>query len=39
LGIRYQTLIGPVRAEYGYNLNPRERDPRGAFLLSIGFPF
>lgn len=39
LGIRYQTLIGPVRAEYGYNLNPRQHDPRGTFLLSIGFPF
>jgi translocation and assembly module TamB len=39
LGVRYQTLIGPVRAEYGYNLNRRPGDPRGTFLLSIGFAF
>ena len=39
LGLRYETLIGPIRAEYGYNLNPRPRDPRGTFHLSIGFPF
>ena len=28
-----------LRLEYGYNLNPRPRDPRGTLLLSIGFPF
>jgi outer membrane translocation and assembly module TamA len=39
LGVRYQTLIGPVRAEYGYNLNPRPGDPSGTFLVSIGFSF
>jgi outer membrane translocation and assembly module TamA len=39
LGIRYQTIIGPVRAEYGYNLNRRPGDPSGTFHLSIGFPF
>lgn len=39
LGLRYQTLIGPLRAEYGRNLNPREVDPRGTLLFSIGFPF
>lgn len=39
LGLRYQTLIGPIRLEYGYNLNPRPRDPSGTLLLSIGFPF
>lgn len=39
LGVRYQTLIGPLRAEYGRNLNPRPRDPEGTLLLSIGFPF
>jgi len=39
LGIRYQTLIGPLRAEYGRNLNPRAGDPGGTLLLSIGFPF
>lgn len=39
LGLRYQTAIGPVRLEYGHNLNPREHDPDGTFHLSIGFPF
>jgi outer membrane protein assembly factor BamA len=39
LGLRYETLIGPLRAEYGRNVNPREHDPRGTFHLSIGFPF
>ncbi len=39
LGIRYQTLIGPLRMEYGRNLNPRSIDPRGTLLFSVGFPF
>ncbi len=39
VGLRYQTLIGPVRAEYGRNVNPRPIDPGGTFLISIGFPF
>jgi len=39
LGLRYQTLVGPIRLEYGYNLNPRPGDPSGTLHLSIGFPF
>lgn len=39
LGIRYQTLIGPLRAEYGRNLNRRSGDPTGTLLFSVGFPF
>ena len=39
LGFRYQTIIGPVRVEYGRNLNPRPLDPAGTLLFSIGFPF
>ncbi|MEO6873909.1 MAG: BamA/TamA family outer membrane protein [Opitutaceae bacterium] len=39
LGVRYQTIIGPVRVEYGHNLNPRVGDPNGTLQLSIGFPF
>jgi outer membrane protein insertion porin family len=38
-GIRYQTLIGPIRLEYGRNLKTRVGDPGGTLLLSIGFPF
>lgn len=39
LGLRYNTVIGPVRLEYGHNLNPREFDPDGTLHFSIGFPF
>jgi outer membrane protein assembly factor BamA len=39
LGVRYHTLIGPIRIEYGRNLNPRVGDPGGTLLFSIGFPF
>lgn len=39
VGVRYQTLIGPLRVEYGRNLNPRARDPGGTLLFSVGFPF
>jgi len=39
LGIRYNTVIGPVRLEYGHNLNPRPLDPEGTLHFSIGFPF
>jgi len=39
LGVRYQTLIGPIRVEYGRNLNPRPLDPSGTWQISIGYPF
>ena len=39
LGVRWKSLIGPVRLEYGHNLNPRDDDPSGTFHVSIGFPF
>ena len=39
LGVRYRTVVGPIRLEYGHNLNPRQGDPSGTFLFSIGFPF
>jgi len=38
-GIRWNTLIGPVRLEYGYNLDPRPQDPSGTLHFSIGAPF
>ena len=38
-GIRWRTIIGPIRLEYGHNLNPRPRDPMGTVHVSIGFPF
>ncbi|MHC1764191.1 MAG: outer membrane protein assembly factor [Verrucomicrobiia bacterium] len=38
-GIRWKTIIGPVRLEYGHNLNPRKSDPAGTLQFSVGFPF
>ncbi|HZI31686.1 MAG TPA: BamA/TamA family outer membrane protein, partial [Candidatus Binatia bacterium] len=38
-GICWRTPIGPVRLEYGYNLNPRPYDPMGTLHFSVGFPF
>ena len=38
-GIWWRTLIGPVRLEYGHNLNPRPGDPSGTLQFSLGFPF
>lgn len=39
LGLRYNTIVGPVRLEYGHNIDPRREDPKGTVHLSIGFPF
>ncbi|HEV2210920.1 MAG TPA: BamA/TamA family outer membrane protein [Verrucomicrobiae bacterium] len=39
VGLRWHTLIGPVRLEYGHNLNPRPGDPSGTVLFSLGYPF
>jgi outer membrane protein insertion porin family len=39
IGLRYQTLIGPVRLEYGRNIKPRAQDPSGTLQISLGFPF
>ena len=38
-GLRWRTVIGPVRVEYGYNVNPRRYDPAGTLHFSLGFPF
>jgi outer membrane protein assembly complex protein YaeT len=38
-GVRWKSIVGPVRLEYGRNLNPRPRDPSGTLHFSIGFPF
>jgi outer membrane protein assembly factor BamA len=39
LGIRWRSVVGPVRLEYGYNPEPRIHDPDGTLHLSVGFPF
>jgi outer membrane protein assembly complex protein YaeT len=38
-GIRWKSIVGPVRLEYGYNLNRRAGDPVGTIHFSLGFPF
>lgn len=38
-GIRWNTPVGPVRLEYGRNLNPRRHDPAGTLHFSLGYPF
>jgi outer membrane protein insertion porin family len=38
-GLRWKTILGPVRVEYGYNLRRRIHDPKGAIHFSVGFPF
>ena len=40
-GLRYYTIIGPVRADFGYLLNPddEERDERLKIFISIGQAF
>jgi outer membrane protein insertion porin family len=39
LGIRYQTLIGPLRLEYARNITPRAGDPPATWHFSMGYPF
>lgn len=39
VGVRYQTLIGPVRLEYARNLSRRPDDPSGTWHFSVGYPF
>ncbi len=38
-GLSIRTPVGPLRFEYGHNLNPRAGDPQGTFQVAIGFPF
>lgn len=39
LGVRIDLPIGPVRLEYGHNLNRRSGEPQGTFHFSIGTTF
>jgi outer membrane protein assembly complex protein YaeT len=38
-GLRWRSIVGPIRLEYGHNLNPRKGDPSGTLHFSLGFPF
>ena len=39
LGLRIDLPIGPVRLEYGHNMNQRRGEPSGVFHFSIGTSF
>ena len=39
LGIRYETPIGPLRLEYGYNPDQRPGEPRGTIHVGFGFAY
>jgi outer membrane protein insertion porin family len=38
-GLRWKTVVGPLRLEYGYNPKRRPHDPTGTLHVSLGFPF
>lgn len=38
-GLRYRTIVGPLRVEVGWNIERREIDPTYKIQLSLGFPF
>ncbi|MEX0332827.1 MAG: outer membrane protein assembly factor [Puniceicoccaceae bacterium] len=39
IGLRLRTPVGPIRLEYGHNLDPRPGDPEGTLHIAVGFPF
>ncbi len=38
-GLRYDLPTGPIRLDYGYNMNQGPREPSGSIHLSIGIAF
>lgn len=38
VGLRYNTLVGPLRLDYGIKLNPDEGESLGRIHFNIGFP-
>lgn len=38
-GLRFNSPIGLLRLDYGINLNPKDREPRGVLFFSIGQSF
>jgi outer membrane protein insertion porin family len=39
IGLQYRTPAGPLRAEYGWNVNHEAGEPEGRFFVSFGVPF
>jgi len=38
-GLRYDTLVGPIRLDLGYKLRPEQGESRTRWHLTIGYPF
>ena len=38
-GVRWMSPFGPIRVDYGFNLNRQKGDDPGAFNFSVGSPF
>jgi len=38
-GVRWQSPFGPIRVDYGFNLDRRDGEDPGAFHFSVGTPF
>ena len=38
-GLRYETLVGPIRLDWGYKLNPEPGESSSRWHLTIGHPF
>ena len=39
LGLRYDLPIGPLRVDYGFNLNRQRGEPSGSWHIGFGFAF
>ena len=39
LGLRYELPIGPLRVDYGWNLNREAGEPKGTLHIGFGFAF
>jgi len=39
LGLRFNSPLGPLRLDYGHNLNRRDGEPSGAFHIGFGLAF
>jgi outer membrane protein insertion porin family len=38
-GLRYETLVGPIRLDWGYKLKKESGESPSRWHLTIGYPF
>ena len=38
-GLRYLTPIGPIRADFAFNIDPGENEDASVFHIAVGMPF